>query len=147
MTLATGVYQAGAYAIGHGTVDLDTDTFHGFLLGNAHTPDFGTHDFRDDLTNEVATSGSYTNGTGFTLGSVTWAESGASEVRWDFADPAATAATITARGLACTKWRGGASSADELITTLLFTGGADVVSTAGTFTVVIDATGAMALTV
>jgi hypothetical protein len=146
MTMATGVYTAAKKTIGGNTVDLDTDTFHGFLVADAYTPDYtGTgHDFRNDITNEVGTSGSYTNGTGFTLGSVTWAISG-NEVRWDFADPVATSATITARGLVNTKWRGGASSADELVCGLLFTGGADVISTAGTFTVVIDATGAMAL--
>lgn len=146
MVMATGVYTAAKKTMSNGTVDLDTDTFHAFLVADAYTPDFtGTgHDFRNDITNEVTTSGSYTNGTGFTLGSVTFAIVG-NEARWDFADPAATGATITARGLVCTKWRGGASSADEIICGLLFTGGADVISTAGTFTVVIDATGAMAL--
>lgn len=143
MTMATYFYPNAKKDIGTGVIDLDTDTFGVMLVTDTYTPGSGHH-YRSDVTNEVGNSGTYSAG-GSTLASVTATLSG-TELRFDAADPSWTSATITARGCVIYKKRGGASSADELVCALLFTGGADVVSTNGTFTVVFDATGIAALT-
>lgn len=113
-----------------GSIDYDTDTFKVMLTTSAYAENKDTHDFRDDVTNEVAGT-NYTAGGNVvtvtvnldtandrldvTLGGTTW-----------------TTSTITARKAVYYKSRGGASSADELIAVNDF--GADVISVAGTFT-------------
>jgi hypothetical protein len=127
-----------------GTVDLDTDTFKALLTTSAYTPDQDLHDFRDDVTNEISGTG-YVAG-GVTLASVTVTyDTATNEIRFDFADPQWTGASFTARKLVVYKARGGAASADELVMWVDF-GGDEVVSS-GTFTVIIDATGAAKVTV
>ncbi len=118
-----------------GQIDFDSDVFKALLTTSAY-PAVGdatakdTHDFRDDVTNEVTGTG-YTAGgnvvtvtvtldtandrVDITLGGTTWPSS-----------------TITARKAVYYKFRGGAASADELIALNDF--GVDVVSSAGTFT-------------
>ena len=46
----------------NGGLDLDTDTIKASLHTSSYTPDADAHDFWDDATNEVSTSGSYTAG-------------------------------------------------------------------------------------
>jgi len=116
----------------NGDIDFGADTFKAMLLTNAYTPNKDTHDFRDDLTNEVGASGSYSAG-GATV-SVSVTDDTAND-RQDISLGAVsfTTATITARYLAYYKSRGGAASADELIALIDF--GSDVSSTGGTFAV------------
>ncbi len=116
-----------------GSIDIDTDTFKLMLTTSAYTPNQDTHDFRDDVTPEVANSGTYAAG-GATLAGGTFAYDAASnEYRIAWTSPAFTSATITARTAVIYKSRGGASSADEVLA--YCTEAADVTSTAGTFTV------------
>lgn len=116
-----------------GAIDFDTDTFKLLLTSSGYTPNQDTHDFRDDVTNEVGASGSYSAG-GATLtgGAVTY-DAATNEVRITWSDVSFTSATITARTAVIYKSRGGASSADELVAYCTDSG--DVTSTAGTFTV------------
>lgn len=72
--------------IGNKVIDLDNDTFKGYLAGNAYTPDTSTHDEVADLSDEAA------NYTRPTLGTVAWSRSGTT-LTWDAAD-----ITITASG-------------------------------------------------
>ncbi len=115
-----------------GAIDFDTDTFKIMLTTSTYTPNQDTHDFRDDVTNEVS-------GTGYTAGGATLAgvavtyDAGTNEVRIKWTDPTWSTSTITARTAVIYKSRGGASSADELVA--YATNDADVSSTAGTFTV------------
>lgn len=113
-----------------GNIDYDTDTFRVSLHTNSYTENKDTHDYFDDVTNEVTGTG-YTAGGNvatvsvnldtandrldITLGGTTWPTS-----------------TITARKAVYRKSRGGAASADELIAVNDF--GDDVISVAGTFT-------------
>lgn len=113
-----------------GQIDFDTDTFKVMLTTSGYVENKDTHDFRDDVTNEVVGTG-YTSGGNvvtvgvaldtandrldITLGGTTWPSS-----------------TITARKAVYYKARGGAAAADELVAVNDF--GADVVSSAGTFT-------------
>jgi len=76
-------------------VDLDSDTLKIMLVTSAYTPDFGTHDFKADVTNEVVGTG-YTAG-GETLTSLSLTQS-AGVITFDAADVTWTSSTITARG-------------------------------------------------
>lgn len=75
-------------------LDLDNDTLKIMLVTDAYTPDFGTHDFKSDVTNEVVGTG-YTAG-GETLTSVTLTQA-AGTITFDAADVTWTSSTITAR--------------------------------------------------
>jgi hypothetical protein len=131
MAVTTKWYGNGLLKVCTGAIDLDTDTFKVMLTTSSYTPDQDTHDFANDVTNEVTGTG-YTAG-GNTLGSVSVTYDAASnEVRILWADSSWTTSTITARYAVIYKSRGGLSSADELVGYIDF--GADVSSTAGTFT-------------
>ena len=125
-------YGAGLLAAVTGTIDLNTDTFKIMLTTSTYTPVKDTHDFRDDVTNEVTGTG-YTSG-GATLSGVSVTYDAASDqVQISWTDPTWTSSTITARTAVIYKSRGGASSADELLAYCTEAG--DIVSTGGTFTV------------
>jgi hypothetical protein len=102
------------------------------LVTSAYTPNKDTHDFRNDVTNEVT-------GTGYTAGGATiTATVGAVDTANDrvdvtFSDPTWVDSEITARAGVIYKSRGGASSADELVAYVDF--GADIVSSGGDFEV------------
>lgn len=125
-------YGNGLLKTVSGAIDLDTDTFKILLTTSTYTPNQDTHDFRDDVTNEVS-------GTGYTAGGATLAGVGvtydatSNEVRIKWTDPTWATSTITARTAVIYKSRGGASTADELLA--YCTNDADVSSTAATFTV------------
>lgn len=107
-------YGNGLLNLAKGNIDFDGDTFKVMLLASGYTPNQDTHDFRDDLTNEIT-------GTGYTAGGATLAgvsvtyDATSNEVRILWTDSAWTSATFTARYAVIYKSRGGASSADELI--------------------------------
>jgi len=128
--MASLIYNRALELWARGNIDFDTDTFKVMLTTSAYAENKDTHDFRDDVTNEVAGAG-YTAGGNtatvtvtldtandrldITLGGTTW-----------------PASTITARKAVYYKSRGGAATADELIAVNDF--GADVISSSGTFT-------------
>jgi hypothetical protein len=129
--MPSGIYGAALRNTATGAIDFDTDTFWVLLTTSAYAEDFDTHDFRNDVTNEVVGAG-YTSGgqavtvtvnaydttnnrLDITLGGTSWASS-----------------TITARKAVYYKRRGGAASADELVAVVEFP--ADVSTTSGTFT-------------
>lgn len=62
--MANVIYNSFKKKIMDGSIDLDTDTIKASFHTSSYTPDQDTHDFFDDLTNEVSTSGSYTAGIG-----------------------------------------------------------------------------------
>ena len=79
-------------------VDLDdttADRFKVMLVTSSYTPDFGTHDFKADVTNEVVGTGYTANGESLT--SVTLTQS-AGTITFDADDVTWTSSTITARG-------------------------------------------------
>lgn len=114
-----------------GNINFQSDTFKVLLTTVSYVEDKDAHTKRSNITNEVVGTG-YTAGGNtvtitvnaldlandrqdITLGGTTWASS-----------------TITARKAIYYKSRGGASSADELVSCIDF--GSDVSTTAGTFT-------------
>lgn len=113
-----------------GTIDFDTDTFKVMLTTSSYSENKDTHDYRDDVTNEVI-------GTGYTAGGNTVTVTVTLDTANDRVDISLggttwTTSTITARKAVYYKSRGGASSADEVIAVNDF--GSDVITSGGTFT-------------
>lgn len=122
-------------------VDLDTDTVKVALVTSSYTPNQDTHDFFDDVTNEVSGTG-YTAG-GATLGSPTVTlDTTNDRVDFDAADTSWTTSTITARAAVIYKSTGTASTS-PLIAYIDFT--TDQVSSAGTFLIQWNASGILRL--
>jgi hypothetical protein len=114
-------------------IAVNSDTFKCMLVTSSYTPNKGTHDRRNDVTNEVS-------GTGYTSGGTTCTVAGSLDTtnhRYDVSitGPSFATATITARAMVVYKSRGGASSADELVAYIDF--GSDVSSTAATFAITV----------
>lgn len=139
MAVTAQVFGRAAELLLEGSHDLDGATYNVMLATNAYTPDIDAHDFRNDVTNEVAAGGGYSTG-GQALGSVTVTYDAAlNRAVFDAADTVWAASTITARYAIIYRARGGASSADELLLYVDF--GADVSSTGGAFTIAWNAAG------
>ena len=129
--MASLIYNSAPDEMARGDIDFDTDTFNAMLVTSSYTPNKDTHDFRDDVTNEVS-------GTGYTAGGVASAvtvtkDTANDKVTIQLGAVSWSSSTITARGCVYYKSRGGASSADELICYADF--GSDVSSSGGTFSV------------
>lgn len=60
--MANVIYNSFKKKIMDGSIDLDSDTIKASFHTSSYTPDQDSHDFFDDVTNEVSTSGSYTSG-------------------------------------------------------------------------------------
>jgi hypothetical protein len=129
--VASLVYNRLLELWARGSVDFDTDTFKVLLTLAAYTENKDTHDFRDDVTNEVAAGGGYTAGGNTATVTVTL-DTANDRVDISLGGTTWPASTITARKAVYYKSRGGAASADELVAVNDF--GSDVISSAGTFT-------------
>lgn len=129
--------------LGLGTmVDLDGDTIKLALTSSSYTPDQDSHDFFDDVTNEVSASGTYSAG-GATLSVTLSQDNTDNEGVFDATDVSFTSATITARYAVIYKSTG-VSSTSPLICLIDF--GSNIVSTAGTFTITFAAEGILNVT-
>jgi len=113
-----------------------TGTYKALLVSSLPSEsDFDTFDFRSDIANEVAASGTYATGGAAVTCTVGSVDTTNNRVAVTFGNPAPfTSATITARGAWIYKVIGSAAT-DELVTFVDF--GADITSTAGTFTATI----------
>jgi hypothetical protein len=133
--MASLIYDSFFNDLAVNNIKTTVDTFKMMLVTSTYAPNKGTHAKRSDVTNEVS-------GTGYTAGGQTVALTTTNDTtnhRLDITigSPAGwTSSTITARAAVVYKSRGGASSADELVCYLDF--GADVTSTAGTFSVTVS---------
>lgn len=129
--MASGIFLSSIEDINRGNIDPDTDTFKFLLVDASYTPNLTTHMKRSDITGEVV-------GTGYTAGGTTVTctvskNTGASQVDLTFSNPTWPNSTISARRGIIYKSRGGAASADELVTAVDFNG--VISSTAAAFTV------------
>lgn len=129
--MASLIFNPALNAWAKGNIDFDSDTFKVMLVTSSYTPNKDTHDFRNDVTNEVT-------GTGYSAGGATATVTVAAvdtvndRQEITLGGTSWPTSTITARGAVYYKSRGGASSADEIIAYIDF--GADIVSSGGTFT-------------
>jgi hypothetical protein len=131
MAMATGWFGLSWEGMVENTkaIDLDSDTLKGQLHTDTFTPNFETHDFHADLTNEVTGTG-YTAG-GVTLAGVTSAIA-AGTYTFDCNDFSWTTATFTARGDVIVDTTPGSSATNWLI--MARTYGSDFAVNNGTFT-------------
>jgi hypothetical protein len=125
-----------------GVIDLDTDTIKVALVTSAYAPDIDAHKFFSAVTNEVVGTG-YTAG-GKTLTTPVIAQDDANDRgTFDADDVTWATSTITARGAVVYKDTGVAATSN-LIAYLDFV--TDKVSSAGDFTITLNAAGLIALT-
>jgi len=117
--------------------DTTADRFKVMLVTSAYTPDFGAHDFKADVTNEVAGTG-YSAG-GESLTSVTLTQTGGT-ITFDAADVTWASSTITARAAVIYD---DSLASDPLVAYIDF--GADKSSSNGDFVITWDASGIFSL--
>jgi hypothetical protein len=109
------------------------------MVTDTFAPDFEADDFRDDVDNEVS-GGGYSAG-GIALAAtptITLGSPSAGQVRWDFANPAWAASTITSAMAGITFHSTGTDTTDELYTLHDFITAASTSN--GLFTITIHAT-------
>lgn len=119
------------YGVGP-NVDLSSGTYKIMLTTSGHTPNQDTHDFRDDLTSEVAATGGYTAG-GVTVTVSRTYDGTSNEIRVAVQDAVwGPGATITFRNAHLYKAVGSAAT-DPLIAYIAYAGDQSVVN--GTLTI------------
>jgi len=141
MAVSAKLFSSFSAKVANKEIDFDTDTVKVALCTSTYTPNQNTHDYFNDITNEVSGTG-YTAG-GATLGTKTVTQS-TTTYTFDAADTVWTTSTITAR-YAIIYVSTGTSSTSALIGYVDF--GADVSSTAGDFTIQWSASGIFTMTV
>ena len=129
--MANQIYNSFKKAIGDGSIDFDTDTIKIALVTSTYTPDIDTHEFFDDITNEVV-------GTGYVAGGATLAnplitvDTTDDQAEYDGDNVTWGTSTITARGAIVYKDTG-TPATSPLICYVDFT--EDKISSAGDFTI------------
>lgn len=141
MAMASGVYGLTLEKFLIDTLgdSLEAEDNNILLVTDTYTPNFDTHDFRNDVTNEVSGTGYSSGGKAYTGTEITLS---GGVLTFDAADPSWTGSTITARGSVLYRTTGVAAN-DELF--MAHTFGSDVASTAGTFTVGWNASGILTI--
>ncbi|MEV0357088.1 hypothetical protein AB0H71_13605 [Nocardia sp. NPDC050697] len=138
MAVTANLYGLALQSAFNKEIDWDSDTIKVMLCTSSYTPNQDTHRYKSDVTNEVTGTG-YTAG-GATLTSPTFAyTSGTNTVTLDAADTSWANSTITARYAVIYDATPGSDATRPLIAFVDF--GANVSTTAGTFSIVWDATG------
>lgn len=122
---------------------LEAETHKGLLVTDTYTPAFDTHDFRDDVTNEVTGTGYTAGGETLTTTEITVGSPAAGSLKWDHADVSWTSSTITDAMALIDYFNVGTAATDQLILLLDFV---TAVSTSnGTLLVQLAADGAFNL--
>jgi hypothetical protein len=143
MAVSAKVYGGFLLSLVNKEINLNSDTLKVMLCTSTYTPDQDTHRYKSSITNEVSGTG-YTT-TGATLASVVVSYTGATNVLMlDAADTTWTTSTITARYAVVYDSTPATDATRPLICYVDF--GADVVSTAGSFTITWDAAGIATVT-
>lgn len=144
MAVSAKMYGKFLQSLANKEVDLDTDTLKVMLCTSSYTPDQDTHQYKSSVTNEVTGTG-YT-ATGVALSSVVVSyTAGTNTLAVDAADSSWATSTITARYAVIYDASPASDATRPLIGYVDF--GADVSSTAATFTIQWDAGGILTITV
>ena len=123
---------------------MEAETHKGLLVTDTYAPNFDTHDFRDDITNEIGSGGGYTTGGNtITTTVITFAAPAAESLKWDYDDPQWPTSTITAAMAHIAYFNVGSAATDQLILLQDFVTAAT--TSAGLLLVQIHADGAMNL--
>lgn len=128
--MASALFNSFMDDVSKGNIDGNSDTFYGMLVDATYVPNIDTHTKRSDVTGEIVGTG-YTSGGAATTCTVA-VDNATNRENWTFSNISWVSSTITnARGYVIYKRRGGAASADELVTYIDFGGNVSTVS--GTF--------------
>lgn len=146
MAVTTYWYAAAFISAFSKLIDFTSETkINAVLTSSSYVPNQDTHNFHDDITNQLSTSNGYTaedgTDTGLSLTSTTVTNTN-NVVTLDTVDPAWTSsgAGFTARIIVLVDVAAGASASDPLILWSDF-GTDQTASGGGTFTYVVAATG------
>jgi len=141
MAVTAKVFGLAQQSLANAEIDFDTATVKAMLCTSSYTPNQDTHRYKSDVTNEVT-------GTGYSAGGVALAsktvsyDTASNTLTLDAADPSWASSTITARYVVFYVDTGTAGTSPLLC---YWDFGADVSSTAGTFTVQLNASGLLTL--
>jgi hypothetical protein len=111
--MASVIYTRGLFAALTGTIDLDTDDYKVLLTTSSYTEN-KDHDYRSDVTNEVANGNGYTTGGNTCTVTVTLDDTN-DRVEVSLGGTSWASSSFTSRKAVYYRHRGGAASADELI--------------------------------
>lgn len=119
---------------------LEAETHKVLMVTDSYTPAFDTHDFRDDVTNEVSGTGYTTGGTTLTSTEITLS---GGTLTFDAADVSWTSSTISNAMAAVGYFNVGSAATDQLVYLSDFVTAASTSS--GTFTIQWNASGIFTL--
>ena len=143
MAVTAKMYGLALQSAFNKEIDWDSDAIKVMLCTSAYVPDQDAHRYKSSVTNEVTGTG-YTAG-GATLTSPTFTYTAATNVLMlDAADTSWASSTITARYAVIYDSTPATDATRPLIGYVDF--GADVVSSAGTFSITWDSAGIFTLT-
>lgn len=118
---------------------LEAETHKALMVTDTYTHAYDTHDFRDDITNEVSGTGYSTGGSTMTTTEITVASPAAGTLKYDIADMSWSNSTITNAMALIGYFNVGTAATDQLIFLLDFVTAVSTVS--GLLTVQIAANG------
>ena len=128
----------------NGEIDFDSDSIKVMLCTSAYVPDQDTHQYKDDVTNEVTGTGYTAGGEALTTPTLTYT-AGTNVLKLDADDLTWAGSTITARYAVVYDATPATDATRPLLAYIDF--GADVSSSAGDFTIAWDAAGIATVTV
>jgi len=144
------ITKSGAYGITLEKCFIDTagqsmeaETHKGLLVTDTYTPNYDTHDFRDDVTNEVSGTNYTAGGNTVTTTVITLAAPAAESLKLDYDDPQWPNSTISAAMAHVFYFNVGSAATDQLVLLQDFVTAAT--TSAGLLLVQIHADGALNL--
>lgn len=100
---------------------LEAETHKGLLVADGYTHNYDTHDFRDDITNEIAAGGGYTTGGNtLTTTEITVASPSAGVLKYDHDDVQWASSTISLAMALVGYFNVGTAATDQLVYLLDF---------------------------
>ena len=119
--------------------DMESTNVSVLMVTDSEVPNFTTHDFRDDIAQEVAAGSGYTTGGKALAATPSWtigAPAAADRIFYDSDDPAWAASTITNAEAAVLFYSTGTDTTDNLY--LMSDFGSPVSTANGTLTITVD---------
>ena len=142
MAVTAKAYGLFAKSLAEKKVDLGSDNLKVMLCSVAYTPDQDAHQFKSQVTGEVTGTG-YTAGGQLLTGVSLSYDPATNTVKLDADDPSWPSSTITARYAVFYDDTPSTAATKPLIAYVDF--GADIATTAGAFTLTLDANGIVRL--
>lgn len=145
MTVTAKLYGLYITALNNEEHDTLDDTIKVMLVSSSYTPDQDTHNYKDDITNEITGTGYSAGGAQITTDTITYT-SGTNVTKYDGDDTQWTSSTITARTAVVYNATGGGTDGTRGLIGYQQES-ADITSSAGTWQVVWASAGIWTITV